>query len=99
MVASTTARVRERTVTAVLPLLRPRFALAIRERDAPLCALRIFSRFPVFFLPPSVYRSASTGETFAAMRPGFAQERKTVARENSAAPTKIPGLKVTIKCP
>ena len=38
---------------------------------------------------------ASTGETFAAIRPGRAQERNTVMRENTVAPIKIQGLKDT----
>ena len=88
---STTARARDRTVTTVLPRLRPRLAQAIWNRDAPLFRAR---RLPLV-LPPSVYRTASTGDTFAAMRPGRAQDKNTVRSENSAAPIKIQGSKET----
>ena len=87
-VSSTTAREREVTVTAVLLRLRPRLAQAMDSRDTPprpFFVLRLM-------VPPSVYRTASMGETLAAARPGFRQERSTVTRENSAAPMKITGL-------
>ena len=57
MVASTTASVREMTVTMVFPLLRPRLAQAIFGRDAPEEAPCACVRPPDFFrpvLPPSV---------------------------------------------
>ena len=92
MVVSTTARDRESTVTTVLPLLRPRLARAMEKGDTlPL------PRFAFFLLwLPSVYRTASMGETFAASRPGLAQDSSTVNRANRAEPTKIRGCTDTV---
>ena len=47
--------------------------------------------FPVLPLP-SVYRTASTGDTFAAIRPGFAVLITTVTKVKTALPAKINGL-------
>ena len=89
--SSTTARVRERTVTTVFPRLRPRLAQAMPAREKAFRGRRVFFRLPL----PSVYRTASTGETLAAIRPGRAQERNTVSRANPAEPRKITGLTET----
>ena len=91
IVASTTARVNETTVTAVRTRLRPRLAQAIPGRDAPESVPRL--RPPDRAGLPSLQRTASTGETFAALRPGRAQERNTVPRAKRAEPAKIHGLK------
>ena len=40
---------------------------------------------------PSVYFAASTGDTFAAILPGFLQDKKTVIMANTAEPIKISG--------
>ncbi len=54
-------------------------------------------RFAFFLLwLPSVYRTASMGETFAASRPGLAQDSSTVNRANRAEPTKIRGCTDTV---
>ncbi|WP_416337074.1 hypothetical protein [Desulfitobacterium sp.] len=48
--------------------------------------------FWVCFVFPSVYRTASTGDTAAAIRPGFKVLMSTVMTANSAAPMNINGL-------
>lgn len=66
-VSSTTAKDRDTTVTTVLPLLRPRLARAMAGRETPLPDFFSF-RFPP---SPSVYRTASMGETLAAIPAGL----------------------------
>ena len=83
---SATARDREITTRAVFFLFRPRLAQAI---DAGLTFPEERRRF---LLPvTSVYRTASTGDTFPAMRPGRAQDSSTVSRAKTAAKRKIQG--------
>ena len=72
----------------VLPLLRPRLAQAMPAKEKPFRDFLSFRPLPL----PSVYRTASTGETLAAIRPGRAQERNTVSRAKAADPRKITGL-------
>ena len=87
MVSSSTARERLSTVMKVLPRLRPRLARAMEKRETPLrlrCALRN--------TVPSVYLTASTGDTRAAMRPGRRQDMSTVTRAKAAEKTNIQGL-------
>ena len=94
-VSSTTARDREVIVTAVLPRLRPRLAQAMagrEDRPAPLWARRFPEGRRDFLPAPSVYRTASMGETLAATRPGRWQDRSTVNRANRAEPKKSAGL-------
>ena len=74
---------------------RPRLASAILGIDVPECVSR--SSFPE--VVTSVYRTASTGETWAAVFPGLLQEIKTVTSETSAAPMKINGLaEIVLDC-
>ena len=49
-------------------------------------------------MPVSAYFTASTGETFAAIRPGRPQESSTVATANSADAAKIRGELLTSVC-
>ena len=78
---------REQTTSTVRFLFRPRLDSAIFGSFPPLV------EFLLFFLPPalSVYRTASTGETFAAMRAGFPVDIQTVKSVNTAEPMKISG--------
>ena len=89
--SSTTARESDSTVTTVLLRLRPRLAFAMASRDTPPDFFTFF-----FSVPPSVYRTASMGLTFAARRPGREQDSSTVSRENSAEITKMTGLADTM---
>ena len=72
---STKPRVREQRTRKVRFLLRHRLAQAMAAKEAPR------RPFFSFFLEPgaaSVYRSASTGETFPASRAGRRHEMITV---------------------
>ena len=64
-------------------------------RPAPVCLP--FALFGCLALA-SVYRTASTGDTRAAIRPGLRQERRTVMSENTAEKRKISGLIETVSC-
>ena len=67
---------------------RPRLAAAMPA----IFALLPKRRFPFFIAPSlSVYRTASTGDTFAAIRPGLAVLIKTVSSANRILPAKILG--------
>ena len=48
--------------------------------------------------PASVYRTASTGDTRAAILPGLRQEMRTVMSENTVAKRKISGLIEMVSC-
>ena len=84
--SSTTDRHRDSTTSTVRLRLRPRLASAIRQTPA-----RLPRRVPARPGRASVYRVASTGETFPASRPGRAQEKRTVASAKSADPRKMSG--------
>ena len=83
---STAARARESTVSSVFFRFRPRFAAAMPKGVPPPLTCRFFFRRP---LAPSVYRTASTGDTLPASLPGLLQERNTVNSVNKVAKTNI----------
>ena len=67
---------------------RPKLAAAIPLIFAPRCEFRFF--FCAFML--SVYLTASTGDTLAAIRPGFAVLIATVTAANKMLPMKMTGF-------
>ena len=91
----TTERDRDRMTTRVFPLLLPRPDRAIRQSFPP-SVVRFSFRLP---FAPSVYRTASTGDTRAAIRAGFLVEMPTVTRVKRTAPRKMRGLRDTSTSP
>ncbi len=86
----------ESTLISVLLLFLPRFAQAIFGINAPVLPFLSF----LLLRTPSVYRSASIGDIFAAILRGFLQDKYTVIREKREAPTKIRGsMELTITIP
>ena len=88
---STTERDSDTTTSTVFFLFRPRLASAILP--TPACSL---FRFLLEENAASVYFTASTGETFAAIRPGFLQESSTVTTVKKADTRKINGELLTL---
>ena len=87
---STTERDNDTTTRTVFFLFLPRFARAMRPIPALLLLRCLLEKFPL-----SVYFTASTGDTFAAIRPGRPQERSTVTTANKADTIKITGELLT----
>ena len=84
----------EITTKTVLFLFLLRLEAAIAEMREPR-----FVFLPFFFeCPASAYRTASTGETLAAILPGLFVLKNTVMRANKRAPIKIIGLAVVVNC-
>lgn len=86
------ARDSDAMIIVVFPLLLPRFDKAIRHILPPLKECFPFLRT----LLPSVYLSASIGDTRDAILAGCPVEMNTVTREKMAAPIKISGFAGTV---
>ncbi|MNW50132.1 hypothetical protein D3C74_275730 [compost metagenome] len=77
------------TTRRVRFLLRPRLARAMQCILAPRVD---FLNFVLFLRSLSIYLTASTGDTLAAILPGLKMLMNTVISVNNAAPIKIHGL-------
>ena len=88
----TSAKASDKNTSSVFFLFLSIFAKAIFVTFAPFVAF-FFRLIPM----PSVNLSASTGETFPAIFPGFETEIKTVSTSKKAAPIKISGDVLSVR--